>query len=227
MKLKILIGLFIAVFGIASEAAESDSPPSVAKKRGVDQTLTGYKPTQLLSFKISYLYRADGQGDFKHFRDGSVLHSGDHLKLTFTPTADNVYVYIFMVDSHNNVARLFPTDKFKGAAKANKNPVKKGVKYFVPAKSKSFQLDKNTGEESIYLIATRKPDEVLEKPSKFLLVNVKAKRRIIEPELVDDKDVPNNTPIIFIEDGKPFSVLPKYLKNMCEGCVYRVTFQHH
>ncbi|OAD23804.1 conserved hypothetical protein, secreted [Candidatus Thiomargarita nelsonii] len=223
MKRKILRGLFIAVFGIASEAAETDSPPPVAKKRGVDQTLTGYKPTQLLSFKIGYLYRAGGQGDFKHFRDGSVLHSGDHLKLIFTPTEDNIYIYIFMVDSHNNVARLFPTDKFKGAAKANKNPVKKSVKYFVPAKSKSFQLDNNTGEESIYLIATRQPDEVLEKPSKFILA--KAKRRLIEPELVDD--VPDNTPIVFIEDGKKFSVLPKYLKNMCEECVYRVTFQHH
>jgi len=33
-----------------------------------------------LSFKISYLSRANGQGDFKHFGDGSVLHSGDHLK---------------------------------------------------------------------------------------------------------------------------------------------------
>jgi hypothetical protein len=220
MKLKILIGLFIAVFGMA---AESDTP--VAKKRGVEQTLTSYQSTQRLSFKIGYLYRENGQGDFKHFGDGSVLHSGDHLKLTFTPTANNVYVYIFMVDSHNNVARLFPTDKFKGAAKANKNPVKKGVKYFVPAQSKSFQLDNNTGEESIYLIATRQPDEVLEKPSKFLLA--KAKRRIIEPELVEDRDVPDNTPIVFIEDGKSFSVLPKYLKNMCEGCVYRVTFQHH
>ncbi|OAD23803.1 hypothetical protein THIOM_000352 [Candidatus Thiomargarita nelsonii] len=119
---------------------------------------------QPLSFKISYWYRADDQGDFKHFGDGSVLHSGDHLKLIFTPTEDNIYIYIFMVDSHNNIARLFPTDDFKGAARANKNPVKKEKQYFVPAASRSFKLDENTGKETLYLIATRQADAIRTNP---------------------------------------------------------------
>ncbi|KHD05203.1 hypothetical protein PN36_13920 [Candidatus Thiomargarita nelsonii] len=60
-----------------------------------------------------------------------------------------------MVDSHNNVARLFPTDDFKGAAKVNKNPVKKGGQYFVPAAFRSFKLDDNTGEETLYLLESQ------------------------------------------------------------------------
>jgi len=182
-------------------------------------------PEQPLSFKISYLYRADGQGDFKHFRDGSVLHSGDHLKLIFTPTEDDIYIYIFMVDSHKNIARLFPTDDFKGAAKLNKNPVKKELKYFVPAASRSFKLDDNTGEETLYLIATRQADEILEGQIKNqIMEEIKKKTPLINPELIED--FPENTPIIFEEEGESFSVLLQYLKNMCEGCVYRVSFQH-
>ncbi|OAD20376.1 hypothetical protein THIOM_003928, partial [Candidatus Thiomargarita nelsonii] len=162
------------------------------------------------------------------------------------PTQDNVFVYIFMVDSHNNVARLFPTDDFKGAAKLNKNPVKKGVEYFVPAAFRSFKLDDNIGEESLYLIAIRQPDDVLESQYKemllaqqakdfekitftqtqlFVEIEMKAKKeRLISPELVED--VPQNAPVTFEEQGEAFSVLPQYLKNMCEGCVYQVTFQH-
>jgi hypothetical protein len=129
--------------------------------------------------------------------------------------------YIFLIDSHKNIARLFPTDDFKGAAKANKNPVKKEKQYFVPAASRSFKLDDNTGEETLYLIATRQADAILENQ---IMEEIQNKTHLIKPELIED--FPENTPIIFEEQGQTFSVLPQYLKNMCEGCVYRVRFQH-
>ncbi len=202
------------------------------------------QPANPLSFKISYLYRAGGRGAFQHFRDGSRLQSGDSLKLLFTPTQDTVYVYIFMVDSDNNLARLFPTDDFIGAATNNKNPVKKGVEYFVPAADKSFKLDNNTGEETIYFISTRQPDDVLERRYQNILSAQRSqdakqiaatqtrlldniytdKQRLIQPELIED--VLENAPVTFTDGGQTFSILPHYLKNMCEGCVYQVTFQH-
>lgn len=221
---------------------ESKVKMKVCAKVVVRQQQT--QPANPLSFKISYLYRAGGRGAFQHFRDGSRLQSGDSLKLLFTPTQDNVYVYIFMVDSDNNLARLFPTDDFIGAATNNKNPVKKGVEYFVPAADKSFKLDNNTGEETIYFISTRQPDDVLERRYQDILLaqrsqNAKQiaatqnrlldniytdKQRLIQPELIED--VLENAPVTFTDGGQTFSILPHYLKNMCEGCVYRVTFQH-
>jgi len=198
-----------------------------------------------LRFKINYLYREGGQGDFRSFGEGSVLHSGDSLKLLFKPT-EAAYVYIFMVDAHGNIGRLFPTGNFKGASQLNRNPVQKGMQYFVPAPQKSFRLDRNTGEESIYFIATRQADEVLEQQYQKLFVaqqakevetiiliqekiiiefEKKEKQRLIEPELVTDV-VSDEQPTSFEEAGQKFSVLPAYLNNLCEGCVYRVTFKH-
>jgi hypothetical protein len=212
------------------------------KTRLVNQQLVDdCQPLNPLSFKINYLYRDGGKGEFRAFGEGSVLHSGDSLKLLFKPT-ERAYVYIFMVDSHGNIGRLFPTGDFKGASQANRNPVQPGMQYFVPAAHKSFRLDQNTGAESIYFIATRQADEVLEQQSQELFnaqqsqdietitliqeqIYIEFKQRLIEPELVTDV-APEEQPTFFEEAGQRFSVLPAYLNNLCEGCVYRVTFQH-
>ncbi len=220
------------------------------KKRSVMDTLIedcNNEVPKAISLKINYLYRYGGTGAFKPFGNGSVLHSGDSIKLIFTPSEDDVYIYIFMTDSHNNVARLFPTDDFKGAASSNKNPIKKGQQYFIPSASKSFQLDNNIGEESIYLIATRQADAVLENQYKAMLSAQQAneiekitiiqtelfieiekktnKQRLITPTLVEDT-TGKTAPVSFTEKGQNFTVLPQYLKNMCEGCVYKLSFQH-
>ncbi len=217
------------------------------KTRLVDSQLVDddCQPINPLHFEINYLYRDGGQGDFRPFGEGSVLHSGDSLKLLFKPT-EEAYVSIFMIDSHGNIGRLFPTADFKGASQVNRNPVQKGMQYFVPAAHKSFRLDRNTGEESIYFIATRQADEVLEQQYQKLFVaqqakevetitliqekiivefEKKEKQRLIDPELVTDVES-DEQPTSFEEAGQTFSVLPAYLNNLCEGCVYRVTFKH-
>ncbi len=229
-------------------ATLTDTGPSVEcpKTRGVnDQLVEDCEPITPLRFKINYLYRNQGQGDFHTFGEGSVLHSGDSLKLLFKPT-EEAYVSIFMVDSHGNIARLFPTADFRGASQANRNPVQKGRQYFVPAPHKSFRLDHNTGEESLYFIATRKPDAVLEQQyqklsvaqqtqaietltviQEQLIIEFKKneKQRLIDPLLVTDI-ASTEQPTSFEEAGQRFSILPTYLNNLCEGCVYRVTFKH-
>jgi hypothetical protein len=192
-------------------------------------------------FKINYVYRVAGKGEPQSFSDGSELCSGDSYKLIFEPS-ENSYVYIFQIDSANKIFRLFPTVDFKGAAKANKNPVQKGVKYFVPAEKKSFKLDQQVGKETIYFVVTQKPDMKLESQYQTILAqqntsDIKERSiarqqwdstmttRGVQPELEDDV-TQSPEPVVWEEQGEQFSIMPQYLKNMCEGCVYIVTFQH-
>jgi hypothetical protein len=92
----------------AATLTDTQASVDCPKTRGVnDELVDDCQPITPLPFKINYLYRPQGQGDFYPFGDGSVLHSGDSLKLLFTPTED-AYVYIFMVDSHGQIARLLP-----------------------------------------------------------------------------------------------------------------------
>ena len=51
------------------------------------------------------------------------------------------------------------------------------------------------------------------------------KQRLITPELVEDA-TQRTTPVSFTENGQSFTILPQYLKNMCDGCVYKLSFQH-
>ncbi|RKZ88355.1 MAG: hypothetical protein DRR19_12620 [Candidatus Parabeggiatoa sp. nov. 1] len=119
--------------------------------------------------------------------------------------------------------------------------MQQGVQYFVPARHKSFRLDKNRGKETLYFVATRQPDAMLEQQYQTLLtaqknrnletiavaqqqimVSMTKKQRIIEPELEND----DSQPVEISEQGERFSVLPRYFNNLCAECVYKVTFEH-
>jgi hypothetical protein len=117
--------------------------------------------SKLLGFQVSYKYWTGDQGSFKPFTDGAVLHSGDYYTIHFTPREDS-YVYIFQIDSNQGVYQLFPMESFKGVALDNRNPVRAGMTYVLPAQDKSFQLDDRTGRETIYFMASRQPDQTLE-----------------------------------------------------------------
>jgi len=213
--------------GLEAEAVKKEKPPQ--------------QKSNTPDFKINYVYRVAGKGEPKSFSDGSELCSGDSIKLIFEPS-ENGYVYIFQIDSANKIFRLFPTVDFKGAAKANKNPVQKGVKYFIPAEKKSFKLDQQVGKETIYFVVTQKPDIKLDDQYKTMLAqqntsDIKERgiarqqwqsamtKRGIQSELEDDV-TQSSEPVVWKEQEQKFSIMPQYLKNMCEGCVYNVTFQH-
>jgi hypothetical protein len=114
-----------------------------------------------LSFQVNYFYRAVAQGSFKPFTDGAVLHSGDYYTINFTPGEDS-YVYIFQIDSKQGVYELFPMESFKGVELNNRNPVQAGITYTLPTENSAFQLDDQTGRETIYFMASRQPDRTLE-----------------------------------------------------------------
>jgi len=114
-----------------------------------------------LSFNVNYVYRAKGMGDLKPIKKGDILQSGDHYKIIFSPDKAS-YVYIFQVDSAGQVFQLFPLKGFKGASLDNRNPVKSGKTYILPAGDKAFILDKQAGLERIYFIASKERDTELE-----------------------------------------------------------------
>ena len=115
-----------------------------------------------LFFHLTYLYRRGGTAsEFEYFSEGSVLTSGDHFKIIFTPLQD-CYVYIFQVDSANAIYPIFPMEKWGGVKINNLNPVKADTTYYLPARDKSFVLDEHTGTEKIYMIASKDRDVELE-----------------------------------------------------------------
>ena len=114
-----------------------------------------------LSFQVSYNYWAKDQGAFKPFTDGAVLYSDDRYIIQFTPGEDS-YVYIFQIDSNQGVYQLFPMESFKGKTLNNRNPVRAGMSYILPTQNNTFVLDNQTGRETIYFMAARQPDQILE-----------------------------------------------------------------
>ena len=195
-----------------------------------------------LRFHINYLYRSQGKGEFKTLTDDSVLRSGDYYKIIFTPTTD-AYVYIFQIDSANKIFQLFPMENYEGIRVNNFNPVQADNTYYIPAEGKSFFLDEQTGTEKIYFLASRQRDpeleelyrqtfarqqqptsgldEQLQQIDRLLAHAMKIQGRAIVKSV--DKE---SEKMIWKEQGETFSVLQQHLENMCDGCVYTLTFEH-
>ena len=196
--------------------------------------------TEPLDFKINYVYRTGGEGNFKPLTDGGVLHSGDYYKIIFTPVEDS-YVYIFQVDSANKLFRLFPIQGFNNVTVNHRNPVKAGQTYYIPSKHQSFELDEQTGPETLYFVATRQDDVILNQHYQALQLSEQqhnlAKQQQIQVQLVKtlrenkgpkqrlQNDV-QGIKTIWQENGQPFSVLQQTLQDMCNGCVDILTFEH-
>ncbi len=53
-------------------------------------------------------------------------------------------------------------ERFGEVVVNNFNPVQAGTTYYLPAESKSFMLDEQTGTETIYFLASRQRDVDLE-----------------------------------------------------------------
>jgi len=185
-----------------------------------------------LDFQINYVYRSGGKGNYKSITNGSVLHSGDYYKIIFTPVED-CYVYIFQVDSANQLYRLFPMKGFSGVVVNNFNPVQAGKTYFIPAKYKSFELDDVTGTETIYFVASRSKDLLLEQQDALndIAQTQQAQVQLIQTlrkskgmKAIQDDVTGSNT--TWQEQGQEFSVLQRNLEDLCNGCVNILTFEH-
>jgi len=108
-----------------------------------------------LSVAVTFLYEKDGKTDKMY--DGVHLRSEkDYYQVYFRPEQD-CYIYIFQVDSYGMITCLFPNDAFSPWG----NPVTAEKSYYLPyvnGRPDWLYLDRNTGEERIYFLASKKPD---------------------------------------------------------------------
>lgn len=202
-------------------------------------TFTPQTAVKPLSFKVNYVYRPGGRGPLKPLAENSILHSGDHYKIQFTPAEDG-YVYIFQVDSAKAIYRLFPMTEFGGVTVNNLNPVRAGVTYHLPAKDKSFQLDQNVGPETILFLAFRQPNQALEEQYETLvkarLNQDKTKVAGVQvamqssfktrglAAIVDDPE--KKTTTIPWAPAESFTMPVQRLDNLCADCINMMTFEH-
>jgi len=191
------------------------------KSKGLEKIVPGQ------AFSISYTYRPNGQGQPKPLINGSILHSGDHYKLTFTPPAKS-YVYVLQNDSVK-VDCLFPMADFKGVIVNNYNPVDGDKTYVIPAEDKFFKLDRQTGTESIYFITAPAPDAFLEE----FCLHTKTQPSIAQVDIhIKYRDpidiVPNSQETASVTYGEEtFNILQNYLTCRQEtGCKHIITFEH-
>jgi len=202
-------------------------------------TATAPQPFDDLLFAVYYLYRSQGRGEVKLLTNESVLQSGDHFKIVFTP-AEDCYVYILNIDSQNKLVSLFPMEDFDGVTL--KNPVKGRQTYYLPAPKKSFFLDRNSGTETIYFMASRTRDRELEAIYQQVIDGQKQGHDGIEKELQEIDlllspylEGKGNTGIVvdtsekeqsfWDEDEEGFATLKQRLE-LCEGCVQVLRFDH-
>ena len=193
--------------------------------------------SSVLSFEVNYVYRTAGVGELKTITNGDTLTSGDHYKIVFTPDKD-CYVYIFQVDSSNQVFQLFPMESFRGVPVNQFNPVKQGKKYVLPSPDKAFLLDKKVGIERLYFIASREQNEELESLYAELTVAVKHEN---SSEAKDTRSKLNkyftrrgiqvvsskqSTQVPWRETGDVFSVMSQRLENLSKERIHVLEFVH-
>jgi len=181
------------------------------------------KPVDL---ELNYVYRASGQKELSPLRDGSVLNSGDVFKVIFKLQEDG-YVYVFNIDAAGKLLRLFPMTSLGGVTVDNLNPVKAGQTYYLPAETKSFVLDKQTGTETIYFVVARQRDEVLEQIDKMKVPAKQFAKLMQQAKGISGiKDDAPGSQVEWPEKGQTVSTLLQHLKGACNGCVQTLKFTH-
>jgi hypothetical protein len=191
----------------------------------------------MLSFEVNYVYRTAGVGELKTIKNGDTLTSGDHYKIVFTPDED-CYVYIFQVDSSNQVFQLFPMEIFRGVRVNQFNPVKQGKKYVLPSPNKAFMLDKKVGIERLYFIASHEQNKELESLYAELTTavtrensnGVKDTRSKLDKyftrrgiKVVSSKQ---STQVPWRETGDLFLVMSQRLENLSKERIHVLEFVH-
>ena len=200
-------------------------------------TTSSQQLSEALSFTVQYFYRSPGQQALKSLTNGSILRSGDHYKIQFTPD-ENCYVYIFQVDSTNTIYPLFPVNDFNGIAATNRNPVRVDTTYHLPAEDKSFFLDQQKGIEMIYFLAFRNANPTWDRIAQQLSTGLQqgdtgliaaASAQITNTlvamrgvgGVVEDPSV--TTPVVL---GNTRDELPLQRLQACDNCVSKLMFFH-
>jgi len=142
--------------GLRKEFATGKGVPHKGPRIELDKgQKRGGKKGPIAFSQLLFQYQKQGRefregADIRSQRDEKIiLTSDDNYRLLFQLFKDR-FVSIYQFDSDKKLIRLFPNKAYSSA----QNPLKGAQLYYLPSPPNWFHLDKNTGEEIIYVIAS-------------------------------------------------------------------------
>ena len=209
--------------GTRAETKGKQNPQLYAAKGRADETPMFRAPVynNPLNIKV-YFMTQDDDGEVKPLTNDSTLKSGQRIGLGFQADAD-CYVHVVWWDSNGNVGRLFPNPKLT----EGNGEVKAGVPVWLPSnKGKHwYVLDKNEGEETIYLVASRERNPKLEE------LYTKLKSSGLEREFnlmgIEDYTVPDKAKQLSGKDKQQlFEKMENQIKVVGADSAISIKFKH-
>ncbi|MBI4848906.1 MAG: CHAT domain-containing protein [Nitrospirae bacterium] len=138
------------------------------------QPVTNTMPLELSMNIIGQREEDDGSVSEVIIREGGILHSYDNFQLHFNVNKE-AYVYILIYDSNSEASQLFPDPKIQLS-----NKIVSGKDYSVPSEGQWFWLDENVGTETIYVLASERPLDNIQKMLKEMEgVNAEQKKALL------------------------------------------------
>jgi uncharacterized caspase-like protein len=209
--------------GTRAETKGKQNPQLYAAKGRADQTPIFRVPVydKPLNIEALFVTQADN-GEVTPLTNDSTLKSGQRIGLAFKADAD-CYVHVVWWDSSGNVGRLFPNPKLTEGT----GEVKAGVTQWLPYKQGKhwYVLDKNEGEETIYLVASRERNPKLEE------LYTKLRSSGLEREFnlmgIEEYTVPDKAKQLSGQDRQRlFEKMENQIKVVGADKVIRIKFKH-
>jgi len=150
----------------------------IEKPRSYERFILASNTEKILDFRLAFVVLSEPEGlnrdirvinvadELKNPRRKEItVDEGDKVSLYVEPN-ENTYVYIFLLNSSNELNLLFPTNLDEETIK---NEFYSGKGTYIPGKFKWFTFDENKGIEKFYLIALSEREEELEKLTRIYL----------------------------------------------------------
>lgn len=147
----VLVLIVIGGLGWGGISLFSDPPDKSIAAKPTPQ------PPLVLSWHGFLMRQRNNNWDELALRDRMKMHSGDQFRIVFRPSED-CYVYVINVDSQNSISLLFPHRKI---GMSNHCPANQ--EHTIPDADQWITLNETTGNELLYLLASRKRLKDLEK----------------------------------------------------------------
>ena len=154
------------------------------------------------------------------FYENDVLHSGQGYTMYINPS-DTCYLYLFQVDSLGNVSKLFPNKEYHTLD----NPLLAAKKIWIPNENEVFYLDETTGEETIFIVASRNKIPEFERDD-FSDISLKDLRQTVSLKRMGVAGVRDKIANTLLEDKKRGALELKKKLQSSGDFYYEMKFWH-
>jgi hypothetical protein len=137
-------------------AENRDRSPETVPDQGEAQVINAaLNPELPLGLRYSFL-KQQGNGTAE-VDTATAFRSGERIRLT-VESNDSAYLYLVLLGSSGKWSVLFPSAQIAGG----NNHIERGHRYTIPAQH-WFAFDDQVGEEKLFILLSRQPQEDLEK----------------------------------------------------------------